>query len=189
MPKRVFIIHGWEGHPSEIWFPWLKRELEKKGFKVEVPQMPETNYPKIEKWVPFLAKIVGKPDKDTYFVGHSIGCQAILRYLQTIDAKIGGAVLVTGWFTLKKLETKEEETLAKPWLETPIDFEKIEKTTKNFVAILSDNDPWVPLADERIYRKKLGARTIVLKGVGHLGINDNITELPVALNELLNMAK
>ncbi len=48
---------------------------------VQVPAMPNTAEPKIETWVPFLEKLVGKPDKDTYLVGHSIGCQTILRYL------------------------------------------------------------------------------------------------------------
>ena len=189
MPKRVFIIHGWSGYPNECWFPWLKRELEKKGFKVEVPSMPETNYPKIEKWVLFLAKIVGKPDKNTYFVGHSIGCQAILRYLQTIDAKVGGVVFVAGFFTLKGLETDEEKELAKPWLETPIDTGKVKKAARKFVAIFSDNDKFVPLENERTFKEKLGAKTIVLKKMGHMGSNDNITELPMVLSELLNMTK
>jgi esterase/lipase len=35
--KKVFIIHGWDGYPEEGWFPWLKKELEKKGFSVFVP--------------------------------------------------------------------------------------------------------------------------------------------------------
>ena len=30
--KRVYIIHGWEGYPEEGWFPWLKKELEDRGF-------------------------------------------------------------------------------------------------------------------------------------------------------------
>jgi len=34
MSKRVFLIHGWEGSPEEGWRPWLKKELEKRGFKV-----------------------------------------------------------------------------------------------------------------------------------------------------------
>ena len=88
MQKRVFIVHGWDGHPKEGWFPWLKQELEKHGFDVFVPQMPEPIMPKIEAWVSHLAGIVNKPDKNTCFVGHSIGCQAILRYLETLDVKI-----------------------------------------------------------------------------------------------------
>ena len=34
MNKRVFIAHGWDGYPEEGWFPWLKKELETKGFEV-----------------------------------------------------------------------------------------------------------------------------------------------------------
>ena len=43
MKKRVFIIHGWEGYPEECWFPWLKTEIEKTGFEVVVPNMPDAD--------------------------------------------------------------------------------------------------------------------------------------------------
>ncbi|MEK7531450.1 MAG: alpha/beta hydrolase, partial [Patescibacteria group bacterium] len=90
------------------WFPWLKTELEKNGFQVHVPAMPESAEPKIEAWVSHLSKIVGDVDKNTYFVGHSIGCQTILRYLETLpaDKKVGGATFVAGWFTLMNLAGK-----------------------------------------------------------------------------------
>ena len=42
MQKRVVIIHGWGGYPDEGWRPWLKHELETKGFLVLVPAMPDT---------------------------------------------------------------------------------------------------------------------------------------------------
>src|SRR3989344_2112268 len=118
MPKRVFIIHGWGGSPQEGWFPWLKKELKKKKFSAYVPAMPNSDNPKIRRWVGFLARLVKKADKDTYFVGHSIGCQTILRYLQATNQKVGGVVCVAGWFTLKNLETKEEKRVAKSWLKT-----------------------------------------------------------------------
>lgn len=97
--KRAFLIHGWEGDPEEEWRPWLKKELEKKGFEVYVPAMPDTATPTMEKWVPFLAEIVGKPDENCYFVGHSLGCITILRYLETLNEgeKVGGVVLVAGF--------------------------------------------------------------------------------------------
>ncbi|MDP3875283.1 MAG: alpha/beta hydrolase, partial [bacterium] len=66
--KRVFIVHGWDGHPEEGWFPWLKEELEKKGFEVSVPVMPNPAEPKIETWIPFLSQLVGTPDVNTFFV-------------------------------------------------------------------------------------------------------------------------
>jgi len=60
MKKRVFIIHGWDGHPSEGWFPWLKTELEKLGFVVQVPEMPDTGEPKINEWVVKLRRMAGR---------------------------------------------------------------------------------------------------------------------------------
>ena len=61
--KRVFIIHGWDGYPEENWFPWLRQRLEEYGFEVQVPQLPDAENPRIEKWVPAVAKTVVRPDK------------------------------------------------------------------------------------------------------------------------------
>lgn len=189
MVKRVFIVHGWGGSPEEGWFPWLKGELEKKGFVVNVLAMPDTDHPKIEKWVSFIAKAVGKADKDTFFVGHSIGCQTILRYAEKLNSEIGGVVFVGGWFSLHGLETDEEKAIAKAWLETPVDLSKVKSIIKNVVAIFSDNDPWVPLDNVDVFKEKLGAKIIIEKKKNHFSGSDNIKELPSALNALLSISK
>ncbi|KKR02536.1 MAG: hypothetical protein UT29_C0001G0016 [Candidatus Yanofskybacteria bacterium GW2011_GWA1_39_13] len=189
--KRVFIIHGWEGFPEEGWFPWLKKDLESKGFEVVVPQMPDPIEPKIEQWVSFLSRLVGDVDEDTYFVCHSIGCQAVIRYLETLDnKKLGGVIFVAGWFALTGLETQEDQDMAKPWLETPIDFNKVKSVTNNFVAIFSDNDPYVPPNNQNVFRDKLGCKIIVENSKGHFsGPMDGMIELPIVLEELLKMAE
>ncbi len=189
--KRVFIIHGWGGHPEEGWFLWLKKELEKKGFTVEVPSMPDTNNPKIDAWVQFLAKLVGKPDKDTVLVGHSVGCQTIMRYLEKSSAKVSGVVFVGGWFTLyeENLENDEERAIIRPWLTTPIDTDRVKMAANKVIAILSDNDKWVPLDNQKMFEQRLGAKTIVVKNKGHMGGDDNCTELPEALDAVLSLSR
>lgn len=187
MRKRAFIIHGWEGHPGEGWLSWLRAELAKRGLEVHVPAMPETSKPKIEVWVPFLSKLVGKPDENTYFVGHSIGCQTILRYFESIDEKVGGAILVAGWVHLVNLEDETAEEIAQSWLETPMDWQKIKNKTTNFVAFFSDNDEWVPITDAEIFKEKLGAKIIIEKGQGHFTEDDKVYEIPTVLEELLKI--
>lgn len=188
MKRRVIIVHGWYGHPNEIWFPWLKRELEKKGFEMLVPQMPDPSKPQIKKWVNKLSEVAGDAGEDTYFVGHSIGCQTIMRFLEKRNAKVGGAVFVAGWFELMNLE-KNEIPIAKPWLETPIDFRKVKKCLGKSVAIFSDNDPYVPLVkNKNAFRKNLGSRIVVEKAKGHIGSEEKIFELPSALDAVLEMA-
>jgi len=191
MVKRVFIVHGWRATPEESWFPWLKKELEGRGFEVYVPAMPDTNAPTINRWVSFLREQVGMPDEETYFVGHSAGAQAILRYLETIDKKIGGAVFAAGfvYFNIDNLETEKEREVAKPWIKTPIDFSKIRNTTNNFVAIFSDNDPFVEPKNAKIFKAELGARIVIEHNMGHLGGGYRILKLPVVLSELLKIAK
>ncbi len=187
--KRVFIVHGWGGHPGECWFPWLKQELEARKYVVQILTMPNTNHPTIQEWIAYLQQQVKKPDQDTYFVGHSIGCQTIMRYLEQITEKIGGAVFVGGFFHLTGLTTDEEQAIAKPWIETPIDLDKVKQTTKHFVAILSDNDPFVPLTNQDIFKKKLGATIIIEKNKGHLNDESNTKQLPSALHALLTICR
>ena len=198
MKKRVFIIHGWGGTPKKEWFLWLKKELEKKRIEVFAPAMPNPEEPKIEEWVPFIANLVGVPDENTYFVGHSIGYQAIMRYLETLpkNTKFGGAVFVAGWFDLTEFTYKEEpeeeeesREIAKPWIEKTIDLKKIKKMTKNFVAIFSDNDPYVELKNKNVFEKEIGAKIIMESNRGHFSRSDGITKLPIVLEKILEMSK
>ena len=179
--KRIIIVHRWQGGPNDDWRPWLKTELEKRDYQVLVPEMPETNAPVIEKWVGKLAEIVGEPGKDTYFVGHSIGCQAILRYLETIDTPVGGAVFVAGWFNLENMETEEEKKIAEPWINTPIDLVKVRQVLHESTLIISDNDPYGCFEENKKRFKELGSRVVVLHNAGHITAEDGYTELPEAL--------
>lgn len=190
--KKAYIIHGWGGNPEEGCFPWLKKELEANGFQVEIPAMPNTNYPQIETWVAHLQNIIQEPDKDTYLIGHSIGTQTIMRYVETIpeDTKIGGIIFLAGFINLldTAYEAEEEKDIAKPWLETPINFEKIKLHTTNITALFSDNDECVPLSDKDIFKEKLNAKIIVEHNKGHFSEGDGIKELPSLLDSVLGIA-
>ncbi|MBI2452498.1 alpha/beta hydrolase [Candidatus Pacearchaeota archaeon] len=191
MIKKVFIIHRWDGNPEADWYPWLKKELEKRKFIVKTPDMPNPQEPQINKWTSFINEKVHNPDKNTYFIGHSIGCQTILRYLETLhgNIKIGGVILVAPWINLKNLETEDEKRVAKSWLISPISWDKIKKHCSNFIAVFSDNDPFVPLSDKEIFKKKLNAEVITEHNKGHFTSEDNIKELRVVLNELIKISK
>jgi len=189
--KKVIIVHRWDGTPESDWYPWLKRELESKGFEVIVPEMPETSEPSIENWVDHLRIVVGSVDEETYFVGHSIGCQTIMRYLSSLsDVKIGGIVFVAGWFNLDNLEGEEVVAIAKPWIETPIDFAKVRNKTNKITVFLSDNEPY-GFVDENasIFEDKLDAKVIIESEKGHFIEDDGITEVPEVLEELLRFSK
>jgi len=192
MTRRVIVAHGWEGHPQEGWFPWLKKELEAQNVEVIIPQLPEPDRPRIEKWVPRLAEVTGSIDENTFFVGHSMGCQAIARLLQQSenDNRAGGVVFVAGFFKhLTGLEADPEvQKTDKHWLEAPIDLKSVRKSVKASVAIFSKDDPWVPLDNKIDFEKILGSKIVIKDAMGHFsGGRDGVFQLPVVLEELQNL--
>ena len=184
MTKRVFIIHGWGGYPEEGWRPWVREKLVAKGFEVFLPAMPNTDHPKQHAWTNHLQNIVGKPDIETYFIGHSLGCISILRYLEILEpnTKVGGVILVAGF----------DDGLGVPELHdffrTPINWEKIKSHSDNFVSIESDNDPYGLLKYNDVFKNKLNAETIIAHNMKHFSGNDGITELPIVLEYLLKFS-
>jgi uncharacterized protein len=187
MAKRVFIVHGWEGSPDGGWLPWLKRELETKGFSVYALAMPNANHPKVGEWIDYLAKSVGELDKDCYFVGYSLGCIIILRYLETLreDQKIGGILLVAGFSS--DLEPKYAEL--KQFTSKPVNWTKVKSHCERFVIVHSQGDYVVPVRHAHILKEKLGAELIIKQNMKHFSGDDGVMELPIALEVILKISE
>ena len=184
--KKVYLIHGWGGSPEEPMYKWIKKKLEDERFEVTIPKMPNADEPKIDAWVNKIKSIVKNPDKNVTLIGHSIGCQAILRYLETLNKKVvKKVILIAPWLYLdeKTIEEEGEEVkeIAKPWVETPINWKKVKKHSDKFVCIFSDNDYYVPLSNQEMFKKELNAEIIIQHEKGHFTEEDKVKELPIIL--------
>lgn len=184
MDKRVFLVHGWEGKPDNHWFPWLIWELKARGFDVYALTMPHPDEPKVSEWVQSIKDTVGRPDKDTYFVGHSLGCIALVRYFEKLppQAKIGGAVFVAGFSSSLNIPQIEE------FYSLPLNMKKVRGHSSKFVTIFSDNDEYVPLAKGIEFQRALGAKAILERGRGHFTKREGVDALPSVFKSLLEMS-
>ncbi|KKU18929.1 hypothetical protein A3A64_04555 [Candidatus Gottesmanbacteria bacterium RIFCSPLOWO2_01_FULL_48_11] len=187
--KRAIIVHCWEGHPNYCWYPDAKEQLEKLRFEVKVPVFPHTEAPTQKDWVPFLADQIGEPDEDLYLIGHSVGCITILRYLETLAEKqeVGGVVMVAGF--VDHIGYKELEN----YFETSIDYQKVRNRVKRgFVAIHSDDDPYVSLDNADVFKDKLKAKVIIKHNMGHFSgpIDDekSCTQLPEVVESVKSLS-
>jgi len=195
VPKRAFIIHGYLSHPEEAWLPWLKAQLEARGYAVSLPSMPHPDRPVISEWIGFIANLVGEPDDRTVLIGHSLGCQGVLRYLETLGAagkSVAKTVLVAGIFpTGMPPEEADAETggnpVLDPWFSEGLDPAKVKKAAGNCTVILSDNDPFIGLDRAKaVFRLTLDPRIIVEPGHGHFNEDDRLVELPSALAAVIS---
>lgn len=188
--NKIYIVHCWEGTKDDGWYPWLNKKISDINNRVIRFNMPNTKSPNIEEWVSKLDQQVNELDENTFFVGHSIGCQTIMRYLEKINAnKIGGILFVAPWLELLPEAINDEKSynIAQPWLNTPINFEKIKNITNKVTCIFSDNDYFVSLNQEKKFKELLSAKTIIVKEKGHISAKDGVEELEEIYNELLEI--
>jgi len=167
--KSVLILHGLGNNSQGNWFPWLKKELESKGWKVWVPDLPQSDKPNVKRYNEFIFSNKDWELNDkSVLIGHSAGAVAILGLLQELknNQQVDTCVLVgsfkdnLGWNVLDGL------------FEKPFDFEKIKKHAKRFVFVHSDNDPHCPLEHAKYLAEKLGGKLIVKKGQGHFNLKE-----------------
>lgn len=181
--KRAFLIHGWGGSPSHGFFPWLKEELESRGYLVAVPFMPNSDRPTYETWVPFLESLIGTPDEETLLIGHSMGCKAALCAAERLPkgGRIGMIVMVAP--VIDRIDGMEEADVdtVRPLLARVLDAEVIRGSTTRLIGIFSDDDPYIPLDNETYCRISLGAETMILHGRRHFSGDDGCIKLPELL--------
>ena len=104
---NFFIIHGVYGKPDENWFPWLKKQLEAKGYEVIAPKFPTPIGQSLESWMKVLKKHEDRINSGTVMIGHSLGAAFILNYLEQASKEIRAAFLVAGYHELLDNQFKE----------------------------------------------------------------------------------
>ena len=97
---QVFMIHGYHSSPHKKWFQWLNLQGIMKNIKFKAIELPDPDNPDPEKWRETIALEIGVVTKQIGIVGHSLGCQAALQYLDSLSDdqwKLGRMVLVSGF--------------------------------------------------------------------------------------------
>ena len=145
--------------------------------------MPNADFPKMAEWVDHLHKKIDVPNEDVFLVGHSLGCMAIMRYVESLsdDQKIGGMLLVAGF----------SHSIGIPYLEdffaTPLNYQKVRRLVLQKTFINSDNDPFVPFAEGKVLEDMLGGKLITLNDAGHINESNGFVTFAKGMEELLKM--
>ena len=178
--KNAIILHGTGTKKDEFWFPYLKNELEKLGYNVWLPQLPNDEHPNLNEWLPFILS-GGTFNEETVIVGHSAGAQVILSVLEHIDVKVKQVILVSGYAKLLRKDADGKNDEEPHW-------EIIKPHAREFICINSDNDPWgCDDVQGKVMADNLGGRLIV-RHDGHMGsttYDQPYREFPLLI-ELIN---
>jgi predicted alpha/beta hydrolase family esterase len=183
---RLCIVPRWSGGPDSDFYPWLRAQPAACARFDEIlsPSIARPGEPTIAAWLESLREITaGLALDDTYFLGHSVGCQAVLRFLEqsSEETRVAGVLCVAGWWTVDR----PWDSL-RPWSDTPMDLGRVRAAGQRFSVLLSDDDPFTAdwRENERAWRERLGAEVRCVPGARHF----NGAEEPAVLDALLALA-
>jgi predicted alpha/beta hydrolase family esterase len=160
------------------WLPWLKKELQTRGIKTEIPLMPTPWQPDYQKFKKKFSSC--RVTKDTILIGHSCGSAFLVRWLGETGQKISRLILVAPWKIPPKLDKARREFY----------LYQINKSIKSrvgkIVYFTADNEDILGKMSLRIFYKALGGKIIELKGKGHYTFKYMGTEeFPELLKEII----
>jgi len=178
---HVYIVHGYLASPSAHWFPWLKREMEKRGASVSIIELPSPEAPQVDAWQAALKSQIKRVDGKAYFVAHSLGGITLLRFLEAAQAEApaAGYILVSGFN--EALPVIPELT---PFAKADIDYERLQRVARERVVIAAQDDVIVPHAMSEKLAAALDARFVSVEHGNHFMESDGFTEMPLVLEIL-----
>ncbi len=180
--SSIYLIHGFTASSRSNWFPWLREELHKKAIEITIPDMPDTNDPHLLPWIDKIDDVAKVVDENTIFIGHSLGCISVLRYVLQKNIKIRGAILVSGFIYENPMEIQTKGL--SEFVEDTIDVERLKVLIPNRVAVSATDDDIVPWEATKDMADQLDARLILLSSGKHFIERDGFTEFPEVLEIL-----
>lgn len=177
MKRTVIIVHGWADTPTTGWINWLADKLTRLGYEVIAPQMPSPTMPKIKDWVAEIDRAAtGKLNRRTILIGHSLGCFALLRFLesQPSSLRINKLILVAGF------SVPREKKVVKFFLPEP-DYDKIKRQVKHIYSVYSGNDKVVPTKASLALNRSLNGTAVRDDAKGHFIGQIDCRRLPSVL--------
>ena len=172
--KNILIIHGFESNSREHWFLAAREKFEKEGYKVFVPDMPGTFFPKKDEWVKKIGSF--NPDENWILIGHSLGGNAILRYLEIVNRKVAKVILMATPFEPMKFGAIEN------FFGDEFDWKKIKSNSGKIIVVNEDLDPVVPLEHGKQLSQCLNCQFIIQPGYTHFD-KINLDFLEKLINE------
>ena len=187
--KRAAIFHGTSSSPKSNWIPWLKDQLEKAGYDVFVPQLPDCDRPDRSKYEAFLQHS-GWDFSDSVMIGHSSGSTTMLNLLQSDWCpKIEAAIFVGLFVNNDKLDEEYPEWYQVGQFDAlfpeAFDWNRVRLRARYRAIIHGDNDPYCAYGDAVEAARLMEAELITVQDGKHLSEGSGgVSELPWAMEFL-----
>ena len=176
MMNNYFILHGSFGSPFGNWFPYLRKEIEKRNYEVYTPDFPTgVGYQNYNNWSKLLKVYLnaGLINENTTIFAHSIAPVFICKFLIQNQVKVKRLVFICGFNNYLGLNEEYDAVNESMFLDN---LEDVKKYCSDIICYYSDNDPYVKYEKEKEFADTITDNQIVIKNGGHLNSESNYLE-------------
>jgi len=187
--KKAVILHGTDGGPTNVpWQSWLKSQLEKSGYDVWFPQLPNCHTPDVSVYDKFFSES-GWDFEGNILIGHSSGATTVLHLLNKPDFPKIKAVVLVGAFLSERLSKNvdwyDPGQFDNLFVEN-FDLDQIRSKADASYFVHGDNDPCCDYDEVKQLCAELGGTLLTIEGGHHLGASSGVTELTLLVKTLSN---
>lgn len=186
--KRAVLLHGTDGNPDDLWFPWLRKQLENSGYQVFSPLLPDNHTPNRATYDDFL-KSSGWDFNDDVVIGHSSGATTALNLLSADwFPKVRSTVLVGAFLNEHLLQVNAPEWYDQSQFtnlfSSDYDVDLLKEKGGKFYFVHGSDDPYCDIGDARKLCGKVGGVFIEIPDGGHLSGGWGVKEIPQLTDRL-----
>lgn len=182
--NNYFIIHGSFGNPFVNWFPYLRKEIEKKELEVYTPDFPTgVGYQNYENWEKLLKVYLesGLINENTTIFAHSIAPIFVCKFLINYKVKVKRLVFVCGFNNYLGINEEYDNVNKSMYIDN---LTEIKNYCNDVICYYSDNEPYVKYEVEKDFADTISTEQYCIKIGGHLNSESGYTEFDELLKYL-----
>lgn len=168
MKTNYMIIHGSFGSPFGNWFPYLRKEIEKRELEVYTPDFPiGVGFQNYKNWSNLLNCYVesGLINENTIIFAHSIAPIFICKFLCEKKIKIKRLICICGFNNYLGINAEYDAVNESMYFDNLVD---VKNYCDDIICYYTENDPYVTWEKEKEFADTIATKIIIIKDGGHL---------------------
>lgn len=178
------LIHGFNGIPKI--FNYFKETLSMKGYNVIIPEFATRTDITIDNFFEVFDKYKSYFNNELIVIAHSIGNAMFLKYISKNNFNVGLYISLAGFGEAFITEGRDDlNSVIAPLIITSEEKEKCISLCKERYSIYSNDDHIVPYKILEDFPKLINSKSVLIKGIGHMGKKSGLETLPQVI-EIIN---
>lgn len=176
MKNNYLLVHGSFGNPFVNWFPYLRKEIEKRNLEVYTPDFPTgVGYQNYNNWSKLLKCYLdlGILNENTTIFAHSIAPVFICKFLIENKVNVKRLVFVCGFNNYLGINQDYDTVNESMYLNN---LEDIKNFCNDIICYYSENDSYVRYEAEKEFADTIATNQIIIKDGGHLNSESGYVE-------------